>query len=28
LPLFGLATALLVFGSWLVLALRYRRITV
>ena len=28
LPLFGLATALLVLGSWLVLALRYRRITV
>jgi ABC-2 type transport system permease protein len=28
LPFFGLATALLLLGSWLVLALRYRRITV
>ena len=28
LPYFGLATALLLLGSWLVLALRYRRITV
>lgn len=28
LPVYGLATALLLFGSWLVLALRYRRITV
>jgi ABC-2 type transport system permease protein len=28
LPVYGLATALLLVGSWLVLALRYRRITV
>jgi ABC-2 type transport system permease protein len=28
LPVYGLATALLLLGSWLVLALRYRRITV
>jgi ABC-2 type transport system permease protein len=28
LPVFGLAAALLLLGSWLVLALRYRRITV
>jgi ABC-2 type transport system permease protein len=28
LPVFGLAAALLTLGSWLVLALRYRRITV
>jgi ABC-2 type transport system permease protein len=28
LAVYGLATALLLFGSWLVLALRYRRITV
>jgi ABC-2 type transport system permease protein len=28
LPVYGLATALLLIGSWLVLALRYRRITV
>ena len=28
LPVYGLATAILLFGSWLVLLLRYRRITV
>ena len=28
LPVYGLATAILLLGSWLVLALRYRRITV
>jgi hypothetical protein len=28
LPVYGVATALLLLGSWAVLALRYRRITV